>query len=201
MGILNKADAITQQQLMRVYGALLWSLGKVVQTPEVMRVYISSFWDKPYRIKECEILFDLEKQDLLNDLKALPRSSAVRKVNEFVKRTRRAKVHALICESLRSKFGIFGKEKKQKELLNSMAQIFKQVSTKNNVPMGDFPNPHKFASIMKNFEMWKIPALKPQEIQALDEVLGRGVPKLLEQVEEKRQIGNGDDNNPFMTGG
>jgi len=199
--ILNKADAITQQQLMRVYGALLWSLGKVVQTPEVMRVYISSFWDKPYHIKECEKLFELEKQDLLSDLKSLPRSSAVRKVNEFVKRTRRAKVHALICEALRAKFGIFGKEKKQKELLATMAEVFKTVSTKNNVPMGDFPNPHKFASIMKNFEMWKIPSLKPQEIQAIDEVLGRGVPRLLEQVEQKRQAVNNDQHNPFMSGG
>ncbi|CAI5491336.1 unnamed protein product [Closterium sp. Naga37s-1] len=27
-------------QLMRVYGALMWSLGKVINTPEVMRVYI-----------------------------------------------------------------------------------------------------------------------------------------------------------------
>jgi len=201
--ILNKADGINQQQLMRVYGALLWSLGKVVQTPEVMRVYISSFWDKPYRIKECEKLFELEKQDLLNDLKSLPRSSAVRKVNEFVKRTRRAKVHALICETLRSKFGLFGKEKKQKELLNSMGEIFKTVSTKHNVPMGDFPNPNKFASIMKNFEMWKIPSLKPQEIQAIDEVLSRGVPKLLEQVEHKRQDTNNSDdaNNPFFDNG
>merc|ERR1712130_784332 len=74
----------------------------------------------------------------------------------------------------------------------------KTVSTRHNVPMGDFPNPQKFAAIMKNFEMWKIPALKPQEIQAIDEVLGRGVPRLLEQVEEKRQVGNGDANNPFM---
>merc|ERR1719447_1313606 len=155
--ILNKSDSVTQQQLMRVYGALLWSLGKVVQTPEVMRVYISSFWDKPYHIKECQKLFDLERADLLNDLKSLPRSSAVRKVNEFVKRTRRAKVHAMICEALRTKFGIFGKEKKQKELLATMADVFKAVSTKNNVPVGDFPNPHKFASIMSNFEMWKIP--------------------------------------------
>jgi len=83
--ILNKADAVNQQQLMRIYGALLWSLGKVVQTPEVMRVYISSFWEKPYQNKECVKLFDLEKNDLLADLKSLPRHSAVRKVNEFVK--------------------------------------------------------------------------------------------------------------------
>ena len=33
--VLNKSDSIDQQQLMRVYGALMWSLGKVFKSPEV----------------------------------------------------------------------------------------------------------------------------------------------------------------------
>jgi len=38
--VLNKADLVDPQELMRVYGALMWSLSKVFRSPEVCKVYI-----------------------------------------------------------------------------------------------------------------------------------------------------------------
>ena len=66
--VLNKADKVTSQQLMRVYGAMMWSLGKVVATPEVARVYIGSFWDGPCQNPSMEPFFKAEQADLLKDL-------------------------------------------------------------------------------------------------------------------------------------
>lgn len=43
--ILNKADQIEFNDLMRCYGALMFNLGKVIKTPEIPKVYMSSFWN------------------------------------------------------------------------------------------------------------------------------------------------------------
>lgn len=90
--LLNKADTIDAQSLLRVYGALMWSLGKVVRTPEASRVYLGSFWDSPLKSAENRGLFQREKADLLTEMMSLPSNAVVRRINELVKRARKVKV-------------------------------------------------------------------------------------------------------------
>ena len=38
----------------------MWSLGKVLDTPEVARVYVGSFWDQPLKNEKLRELFEQE---------------------------------------------------------------------------------------------------------------------------------------------
>lgn len=73
----------------------MWSLGKVIQTPEVIRVYIGSFWDQPLIKDDFRELFHLEQNDLFEDIRTLPKNAALRKLNDFIKRSRSAIV--ILC--------------------------------------------------------------------------------------------------------
>jgi GTPase SAR1 family protein len=92
---LNKADLCGSRDLLRVYGAMLWGLGKVLSCSEVVRVYTGTFWDEPYEYDHNRNLFDLEKQALVDDMRTLPRHAIVKKVNDFCRRARLAKVRAV----------------------------------------------------------------------------------------------------------
>lgn len=129
--VLNKADMVDHQQLMRVYGALMWSLGKVFKTPEVARVYIGSFWDHPLHYDVNRRLFEDEQRDLFQDLQSLPRNAALRKLNDLIKRARLAKVHAFIISQLKKDMpSMIGKDKTKKQLIQNLDKIYAQIQVR-----------------------------------------------------------------------
>lgn len=173
---------------------MMWSLGKVVQTPEVMRVYLSSFWTEkpPNCFEDCRELIEAESKDLLRDLKELRRNAAIRKINEIVKRARLARVcefcllrfqitqmlmiyyfqvHALIISHLKKEMpSMFGKKKKQEALLNNLEQEFAKIQQRYHLPAGDFPNPAKFRQNLALYDMDKFKSLKEDLLEKADEV-------------------------------
>ncbi|KFO70473.1 EH domain-containing protein 2, partial [Cuculus canorus] len=139
--VLNKADMVETQQLMRVYGALMWSLGKVFNTPEVLRVFIGSFWAEPLLNADNRELFELEEQDLFQDIQNLPRHAALRKLNDMVKRARLVRVHAHILSRLRKEMpSVFGKDTKKKQLIAKLPLLFTRIQLEQHIPPGDFPD-------------------------------------------------------------
>jgi hypothetical protein len=181
--ILNKADQVDRQKLMRVYGALMWSLGKVIKSPEVLRVYVGSFWDQPLIFNENAELFEMEEKDLMRDLKDLPRNSAVRKINELVKRVRLCKVHAYLIGYLKDQMPMMmGHAKKQKQLIETLPTVFRSVMKKYNLAPGDFPDLNDFKSKLEEQDFSKFNAFKCKLVEEAESVLSVEFPRLMEAL-------------------
>lgn len=179
--ILNKADQIDRQQLMRVYGALLWSLGKTMKSPEVARVYVGSFWDQPLKKLDNADLFEMEEKDLMKDLAILPRQSAVRKINELVKRIRKVKTLAFIIGHLKLQMpALMGREKKQKKLIADLPNVFRTIMKKHSLAPGDFPEINSFSQKLADVKFSEFSALSEKSIKEIDRVLNEDIPMLMQ---------------------
>ncbi|RLM74824.1 hypothetical protein C2845_PM15G24810 [Panicum miliaceum] len=158
--VLNKADQVDAQQLMRVYGALLWSLGKVLNTPEVMRVYIG-YGHPHWRPSIWQI---------------------INQINEFVKRARAAKVHAHIVSHLKKEMpALMGKAKAQQKLLDSLDEQFAKVQKELHLPPGDFPSVEEYRELLSSYNFDKFEKLRPKMVQGVDDMLAHDIPELLKK--------------------
>ncbi|GBC08771.1 hypothetical protein RclHR1_08370008 [Rhizophagus clarus] len=198
--LLNKADMVDEQQLMRVYGALMWSLGKVVQTPEVMRVYLCSFWsEKPPNVfEDSRNLIESEQRDLLKSMRELPRNATIRKINEIVKRARLAKVHAYIIGHLKKEMpAMFGKQSKQNELISRLDKEFITIMQRHQLAPGDFPNVERFKQGLRNYKFEKFSNLKSQILERAEDALANDLPKLMAKFPQGNRMLSPAERNPF----
>jgi len=182
--VLNKADSVSTQQLMRVYGALMWQLGKVMNTPEVCRVYMGSFWGAPLKNTEQAPLLNKEKLDLFQDIAQLPQNAVMRRINELVKRARGVKVHAYIIHYLRKQLPYtFGKREKQARLIDRLDRELIMCARRYELPRGDFPalEPLRQA-LLEIKDLSEFPKLDKKMVKEMDKVFSVDIPHLLEKA-------------------
>ena len=194
--ILNKADDVEPQKLMRVYGALMWSLGAIVASPEVPRVYIGSFWDEPYREDGLRGLMEVEEDDLIQELASLPDDNIMTKINEIVRRARLVQVHVHLMSYMRGRVcsKMFGRKEEQAWICSEagMAHCYDETRRKHHLSRGDFPPWRPLAERLKDADfsqLYKPSIERSQKLKLLNELMETDVPRLIQQLHhlQKRQ--------------
>uniref|UniRef100_A0A8D0BLW4 Sarcalumenin n=1 Tax=Salvator merianae TaxID=96440 RepID=A0A8D0BLW4_SALMN len=145
--ILNKADSLATQELMRVYGALFWSLAPLINVTEPPRVYVSSFWPLDYQADTHRELFLKEEISLLEDLNQVIENRLENKIAFIRQHAIRVRIHALLVDrylqTYKDKMTFFSDgELVFKDIVEDPDKfyIFKSILAKTNVSKFDLPN-------------------------------------------------------------
>ncbi|XP_051550127.1 sarcalumenin-like [Myxocyprinus asiaticus] len=149
--ILNKADSLTTQNLMRVYGALFWSMAPLINVTEPPRVYVSSFWPQDYAADTNRDLFMREEISLLEDLNQVIENRLENKIAFIRQHGIRVRIHALLVDRyLQTYYDKLGWFSDPDEVFRDVVSdpdkfyIFKSILAKTNVSKFDLPEPEAY---------------------------------------------------------
>nr|CAB3266567.1 sarcalumenin-like [Phallusia mammillata] len=205
--ILNKADSIATQELMRVYGALFWSLAPLINVTEPPRVYTGSFWPYEYKFNSNSALFKQEEASLLQDLNDVIENRLENKIALVRQHATRVRIHALLVDEYLGKLNkqwtfLDNQENVIDKLLQSPSEfnIFKGVQTKNNISPFDLPSPSVYRDFFSNNHMTDFKPLSQHcgyfsscLMDQLDEAISTKLPALLAQANKQKHFSESRD--------
>ncbi|XP_077082864.1 sarcalumenin isoform X4 [Siphateles boraxobius] len=199
--ILNKADSLTTQDLMRVYGALFWSMAPLINVTEPPRVYVSSFWPQDYNPDTNRDLFKREEISLLEDLNQVIENRLENKIAFIRQHGIRVRIHALLVDrylqTYHEKLGWFSDPQ---EVFHDIVSdpdkfyIFKSILAKTNVSKFDLPEPEAYRDffgvnppsgfkVLSSYCGWTGGCL----LEKIDKAITDDLPALLSSLAKKRE--------------
>jgi EH domain-containing protein 1 len=181
--ILNKLDKVDELELVRVYGSLMWSLGRALKSTDVVKVYMGSF-GAPGSVTIPEHnaqLINRDKAILMNDFNLLARDGPVRKVNRLVKRVRLLKVLCVLLAHMKDQMPmLLWKKEKQQEMSDGLDDIYQTLMIRHDFPAGDFPNKERFRAHLAEVDLSEVKKLKKGMLESLDVILDVEAPRLFQ---------------------
>lgn len=103
--ILNKADQVKPEELMRVQGALIWNISPLMSSAEPPIMYSTSLWSLPYEAGAPIRLLYAQERAFLRDL----RSAINKRVEHKIASARRFAVSSHQFYKAKSSYLSFGK--------------------------------------------------------------------------------------------
>jgi len=197
--ILNKADEITAEELLKIQGNLVWNVSPLMSSLEPPTMYAGSFWSRPYKASAPKKLLKAQEMALLNDVKnAIDKrvENRISTARRFAVRVRNhAKMVDVYLTTYNSKQRFFGNKKKIADDIAAHPEdyhIYDGISTMTNISRFDLPDPKSYQTFFGLHPLFEFPSLqstctffKGCPINKLDVAIAYELPDLLTSFKRK----------------
>ncbi|KFB52814.1 AGAP002456-PB-like protein [Anopheles sinensis] len=149
--LLNKADQVKPEELLRVQSALIWNISPLMSSAQPPVMYTVSLWSNPFEVGAPVRLLQAQERTLLLDLgQAIDKriENKIASARRFAVRVRNhAKMVDCYLTTYYNQKTLFGNKKQTAEKIIASPQdyhIYEGLSTLTNISRYDLPDPEVY---------------------------------------------------------
>jgi len=165
--VLNKADEITAEELLKIQGNLVWNVSPLMASVEPPTLYAGSFWSKPYQAGAPKRLLKAQEQALIKDIKDAIDKRVENRISTARRFAVRVRNHAKMVDCYLTTYlnnkGMFGDKKKvADDIINNPSKyhIYEGLSTLTNISRYDLPDPDTYRDFFNVHPLYDFPSLQ-----------------------------------------
>ncbi|XP_078049114.1 uncharacterized protein LOC144476268 isoform X2 [Augochlora pura] len=191
--ILNKADQVKPEELMRVQGALIWNISPLMSSAEPPIMYSTSLWSIPYEAGAPTRLLYAQERAFLRDLRTAIDKQVEHKIASARRFAVRVRNHAKMVDCYLTTYynhkTFFGNKKEISDKIVENPQdyhIYEGLSTLKNISRYDLPDPDVYRDFFRLNPLYDFPLLSSTctyfrgcPINRLDVAIAYDLPELV----------------------
>ncbi|CAD6992417.1 sarcalumenin [Ceratitis capitata] len=154
--VLNKADTVKPEELLRVQSALIWNISPLMSSAQPPLVYTSSLWSHPYQEGAPARLLLAQERAFLRDLRTAVDKRIEHKIASARRFAVRVRNHAKMVDCYLNTYynhkTLFGNKKRiADEIINHPQNyhIYEGLSTLTNISRYDLPDPEVYRDFFR----------------------------------------------------
>lgn len=154
--VLNKADTVKPEELMRVQSALIWNISPLMSSAQPPVMYTVSLWSMPFEAGAPIRLLQAQERELLRDLRQAIDKRVENKISSARRFAVRVRNHAKMVDCYLTTYynhkTIFGNKKLIADAIIENPQnyhIYEGLSTLTNISRYDLPDPETYRDFFR----------------------------------------------------
>jgi len=200
--LLNKADEITAEELLKIQGNLVWNVSPLMASAEPPTLYAGSFWSRPYKSGAPKRLLKAQEQSLIKDIKEAIDKRVENRISTARRFAVRVRNHAKMVDcylnTYKNNKGLFGDKKKiSQDIIENPGKyhIYEGLSTLTNISRYDLPDPETYRDFFNVHPLFDFDTLqstctffKGCPLNKLDIAIAYDLPEILNSYKKKVQL-------------